>query len=473
MKRKARTKQSSDGNNHVQQLFFEELLDDTAASTQELHKIDDDAEQNHLYPIQLVQDFEKFTKYLEENCVQLTKTKVFISRKYLPGINSQLSIRNDLVSRHSEQEAYPYIHFLYFLVLKGGLFQKVSAKSSQMKLQETNRLLLFRKLSATEKYLFLLETFWIDMDWDQLQENSYEDVAPSLQIFFNYVAKANQGEIFELDGEILNYRTRNWNHYLQYFEWLGLWECETDIEAIEQHYRKNCYFAKKITVTELGMKVIPILLMKRNLQFWNIPLRQENGEVNPTPGALLEELIFILPQDIERALLQQRQEKQVQSFLLPFQDVFPIADIQKGLEREIKKSVDGVYTFKVTYMKGIWRKLVLTGKHTMQDLHLLILEAYEFDDDHLYSFFMDGKKWSRKSIVSPLEHDGQKQADKICIGESGLIQGQSFKYLYDYGDEWTFDIVVEQIIEKDSSQLQPYIKESKGEAPDQYMDWGW
>ena len=83
------------------------------------------------------------------------------------------------------------------------------------------------------------------------------------------------------------------------------------------------------------------------------------------------------------------------------------------------------------------------------------------------------KKWSRKSIVSPLEHDGQKQADKICIGESGLIQGQSFKYLYDYGDEWTFDIVVEQIIEKDSSQLQPYIKESKGEAPDQYMDWGW
>lgn len=28
----------------------------------------------------------------------------------------------------------------------------------------------------------------------------------------------------------------------------------------------------------------------------------------------------------------------------------------------------------------------------MEDLHIIILDAFGFDDDHLYSFFMDGEK---------------------------------------------------------------------------------
>jgi len=35
-------------------------------------------------------------------------------------------------------------------------------------------------------------------------------------------------------------------------------------------------------------------------------------------------------------------------------------------------------------------------------LHLAIQEAFEFDDDHLYSFFMDNKKWSHDRYEYPL-----------------------------------------------------------------------
>src|SRR5690625_1120680 len=154
-------------------------------------------------------------------------------------------------------------------------------------------------------------------------------------------------------------------------------------------------------------------------------------------------------------------EEHVQSFLQPFKKLFPTEDLQRSLPRQTRKFVDGLYTFKVTYMNGVWRTVVLTGRHTMHRLHELILEAYEFDDDHLYSFFMDGKKWSDKSIVSPLDNLGQPRADRVYIGDMGLIRGQSFKYLYDYGDEWTFNIVVERIIEQDSERLKSYVKEKK------------
>ncbi len=44
-----------------------------------------------------------------------------------------------------------------------------------------------------------------------------------------------------------------------------------------------------------------------------------------------------------------------------------------------------------------WRKLELTESATLQDLHMAIQRAFDFDNDHLYSFFMSGKAWDRAS----------------------------------------------------------------------------
>lgn len=53
------------------------------------------------------------------------------------------------------------------------------------------------------------------------------------------------------------------------------------------------------------------------------------------------------------------------------------------------------YTFHVS-LPGhgrVWRKLELTAESTLEDLHHMIQNAFEFDNDHLYSFFMSGKAW--------------------------------------------------------------------------------
>ena len=53
------------------------------------------------------------------------------------------------------------------------------------------------------------------------------------------------------------------------------------------------------------------------------------------------------------------------------------------------------YTFHVSIPNTgrVWRKIELTGDQTLEDLHFAIQDAFDFDADHLYSFFMSGRAW--------------------------------------------------------------------------------
>ncbi|MBC2579186.1 IS1096 element passenger TnpR family protein [Clostridium sp. DJ247] len=127
------------------------------------------------------------------------------------------------------------------------------------------------------------------------------------------------------------------------------------------------------------------------------------------------------------------------------------------------------YIFKVYIDKDIWAKIQLNGMHTLHDLHNYIQDAFEFDNDHMYSFFMDGRAWSNNKFTYPYDEEGP-HADEVKIGELDLNEKQSFLYLFDYGDEWRFRVDVYSIEEMEIKLLNPQITESKGEPPEQYPD---
>jgi len=49
-----------------------------------------------------------------------------------------------------------------------------------------------------------------------------------------------------------------------------------------------------------------------------------------------------------------------------------------------------------------------------------------------------------------------------------LYKGQKILYLFDFGDEWKFNVELIEIDNKAPLPLKPMIIESKGEAPEQY-----
>jgi hypothetical protein len=162
-----------------------------------------------------------------------------------------------------------------------------------------------------------------------------------------------------------------------------------------------------------------------------------------------------------------------------FKPVFPAGAIESGAIDAMyggrDKPVQGrgsgnTYIFKVSLNKCTWRRIKISASHTLHHLHEAIQDAFKFYDDHLYAFFMDGQPWSRKAYWCR-EDNQQPYADKAIIGRLDLTPGQRFLYLFDFGDEWMFDVQVEEILLSDVPPARPVVLESKGAVPEQDPDY--
>ena len=100
---------------------------------------------------------------------------------------------------------------------------------------------------------------------------------------------------------------------------------------------------------------------------------------------------------------------------------------------------------------GCYRHIQISENATLQNLSSAILDAFDFDDDHLHSFFMSNRAWDKDTeYVCPYgELDGAPGfTDKVKLSKFHLAKGAKFLYLFDYGDEWHFQINVLRVIDE-------------------------
>jgi hypothetical protein len=358
------------------------------------------------------------------------------------------------------------------------MFQKVSGKGSRLVLKTTGRLQAYEELKHTEKYFFLLETFWVDADWEKLNvEYLWQSPLYSAPDVLEYLSKRQPGEEIQLKGEEASDMAQmlfGWNYFLLYFAYFGFWEVTRD--TARRDLPKRFFRAESITPSTFGVTLARVLSETRNLFYWNLPNRRKNGELGAIPGSPFpgEDSLALFEQEPKRkkskAAITEDKGRPGESFFLPFVPLSSEGELQKTLPREGVKFVDGTYVFKVALAKNLWRRIEISADQTLLELHRAIQKAYNFDDDHLYSFFMDGKAWSHESFTSPYDEEGP-WADDVRIGELGLFIGQNILYLFDYGDEWHFQVELEEIRTEGLKPREPKISEKKGKAPEQYGDY--
>lgn len=134
--------------------------------------------------------------------------------------------------------------------------------------------------------------------------------------------------------------------------------------------------------------------------------------------------------------------------------------------------------------KSVWRRIAIREDQTLHALFHAINEAFDWDFDHLYSFFITGvKNASRKRIRESPRYShpscfeepdffdsgsfGQ-DASRTSIGSLELAPKMAFEYLFDFGDEWWHVIIVERIEPADPETRYPLLLESHGGSFDQY-----
>lgn len=141
----------------------------------------------------------------------------------------------------------------------------------------------------------------------------------------------------------------------------------------------------------------------------------------------------------------------------------------------IKVSVVSKMGISYTDKKPVFRVIEIEERQNLYNLHLIIQDAFGWDNDHMYSFYMSGIRWDWDSEYSgdPLgghsNYGTGKAAYKAQIRDVIDRVGQKFMYVFDYGDEIIHEMEVLEVgdLREDRAKY-PRITMSSGKAPGQY-----
>jgi hypothetical protein len=136
------------------------------------------------------------------------------------------------------------------------------------------------------------------------------------------------------------------------------------------------------------------------------------------------------------------------------------------------KPAEHLYRLRVRlrWKPSVWRVIEILDNQNLVDLHHAIQEAFAWDNDHLWAYFLSGKRWdSLTEIASPAVDEGESPfADEVTIGDLELKRGQKFLYLFDFGDELQHDVELIEVVPLPPSGDYPRVAVVHGEAPPQY-----
>ncbi|MGB6451962.1 MAG: hypothetical protein WBE92_14525 [Steroidobacteraceae bacterium] len=118
---------------------------------------------------------------------------------------------------------------------------------------------------------------------------------------------------------------------------------------------------------------------------------------------------------------------------------------------------------------GPWAATIeIDSTATLEDLHAAIQNAVQFDDDHMYTFYVARTPHSRDRIA--FEDEDGALLDVTLEEVFPLPPGRKLIYWFDFGDDWKFSIsrarTAPQIPIK--GRKYPRLIGTRGETPVQY-----
>lgn len=128
-----------------------------------------------------------------------------------------------------------------------------------------------------------------------------------------------------------------------------------------------------------------------------------------------------------------------------------------------------------------YRIIALNAFTPLDALGHTVLNAFDFDNDHLFGFYDNWKKYyaskvayEHPSSIDFMDDDfGDKGKQLLSMNDYEVQdiftrRGKKWLMLFDYGDEWHFWLSLVKKVPFDDSQSYPFLVESKYEAPEQY-----
>jgi len=145
----------------------------------------------------------------------------------------------------------------------------------------------------------------------------------------------------------------------------------------------------------------------------------------------------------------------------------------------------------------LWRDIIIGVNRSLEDLQRAINISFGLDFDHLWFFAKDKKYWgSPVKYVCPREFKHHNPRDDmfdlfqgrrketfnaalVSLSMLDLSKRDRLYYLFDYGAEWRFYMILTKILEDGDSDMKPVEIRRKGggvmqydfDDDDEYEDW--
>ncbi|MCX6055589.1 MAG: plasmid pRiA4b ORF-3 family protein [Chloroflexi bacterium] len=94
---------------------------------------------------------------------------------------------------------------------------------------------------------------------------------------------------------------------------------------------------------------------------------------------------------------------------------------------------------------SIWRRIMISDRMTLQDLHGVIQAVFSWQDYHLHEFEINHITYGDPANDEFGDHPVLDETE-YELNSFGLTKGSRFNYVYDFGDNWEHSLVVEEMI---------------------------
>lgn len=387
-------------------------------------------------PGPILHDFDALLTYCKENKLTLTAGHQLPLRA-LPEINARLAHPVELGLKRPQQKAYPHIHGLYLALRASGLTRVDDSGKNPVLIVDETVYQTWSKLNPTEQYGTLLEAWLLLGRSEILGERGrflLDLLADNFQPLTGFFRKI-PGNGLPVAGDK---RAADSLKYWPGVSGLGL----ADLFGLVRIERcppepGQGWCIDRIHRTPFGDALLTALYVGFFAELGNI-LALDDAQKLPF-GAL-------------RSVLQ------------PY---FP--EWKNTLSLPDWNFREGMHIFKVA-LGPVWSRIAVGAKQPLDTLALAILDAVDFDDDHLYRFTYRTQFGFDLHINHPYLEEGAFTSE-VRVGDVPLRVGQTMIYLFDFGDHWLFDVTLEKV-DPAMAVAPSRILEKHGDPPEQYPGWG-
>jgi hypothetical protein len=365
----------------------------------------------------------------------VTGEQKLLPLRVLAPLNQKLSRPVELDLKRPQLKSYPPLNGLFLLIRASGLTILDSRGSKPSLLVDEAALASWAGLNPTEKYFTLLEAWFLrgspaivgepaSWSWRPHQFGSWSHLLS--RIPDQGLALAGQDELIWF----LRYQPGLYN--LALADLFGLISLEAGPPVPGEGWQ-----LERLARTPLGEAIFHLLI---DFFIGDFDRMLKYGDESEFPCGELQPL---------------------------FRPYFP--EWQHNLKIPEVEFQAGLFIFTVS-LGRIWRQIAIPGQMTLNDLSSAILNAYRFDFDHLYYFSYSNRFGTELKFYHSYMDEGPWAAE-VQVGSLPLKPGQTMTYLYDFGDNWQFEVRLERIDPPDPKIKKPVLLESHGKAPQQYGGW--